>query len=854
MTTRPDVFLSYSREDQATARRYAETLKQEGFSVWWDQTLSTGEAYDEVTEKALEGARAVVVLWSKSSVTSRWVRAEATTADRNRVLAPVMIEPCKRPVMFELTQSADHSGWKGDANDPLWRTFVSDLHKFVQRGDPAGASASEPARSPSLPAVSPLASGTRGRKIAFTVAVAVLIVAAGAWFWQRAGNIRRAHDEVSKIAALVDAGKFPEAFARARSIRRIVPDDSLLNSLTPLFTTTYAITSTPAGAEVFVRGYDDVKGQWQHIGHTPLARVELPRQAMRWRFEKAGFQTQERANTAMGLEDGTGKYLAHEAGKLDITMRPGGEQPPDMVYVPGGSSARTFNRLPSAEVPPFYIDRHEVTNAAYKEFVDAGGYERRSWWDSDIKRNGKPLSFEAAMQLFVDATGRPGPAAWELGSYPAGKGDYPVAGISWYEAAAYARFRGKSLPTVFHWAVAAFPDSEWASSLAASTAPLSNFGTAGPASVAKFQGVGPFGTYDLLGNVREWALNAGPGGGWVTGGSWEDPMYSYSSVAPVALLERSRLNGFRLVRNLSEPENGVALRAALDLTQGRRQDAALTKPVSDEVFASLQRQFAYSPGPLKATAPITMATNDDWIKQRVTINTGYNDERMDVILFVPRRARPPFQPVVFFSGSQIFTSAATVDSIEPGFAAMPLDYIVKSGRMLVQPVFEGSYERFKTPFSRTDQVRQTRSMIEWRWDLGRTIDYLATRPDIDSGHIGYVGVSLGASWALPLLAVETRLRAAVLLSGGIHWMQATPFLDAVNYAPRIRIPVLMVNGRFDELHPVETSQLPLFKLLGSPSGAKRHVMLESGHGSPPRSEVLRETLGWYDKYLGEVRQ
>ncbi len=153
-TPRPDVFLSYSREDQATARRYAESLKQEGFSVWWDQTLSTGEAYDEVTEKALEGARAVVVLWSKTSVTSRWVRAEATTADRNRVLAPVMIEPCKRPVMFELTQSADHSHWKGDTNDPLWRVFVTDLHKFVQRGESSAAAAPESAPGAALPAAS----------------------------------------------------------------------------------------------------------------------------------------------------------------------------------------------------------------------------------------------------------------------------------------------------------------------------------------------------------------------------------------------------------------------------------------------------------------------------------------------------------------------------------------------------------------------------------------------------------------------------------------------------------------------------------------------------------------------------
>ena len=106
MTT-ADIFLSYNREDSDTARRFAEGLEREGFSVWWDQTLRSGEAYDEVTEAALKSAKAVVVLWSPRSVVSRWVLAEATIADRNKTLVPVMIEPCERPIMFELTQTAE---------------------------------------------------------------------------------------------------------------------------------------------------------------------------------------------------------------------------------------------------------------------------------------------------------------------------------------------------------------------------------------------------------------------------------------------------------------------------------------------------------------------------------------------------------------------------------------------------------------------------------------------------------------------------------------------------------------------------------------------------------------------------
>ncbi len=133
-----DIFLSYSRDDLPTARRFAEAFEREGLSVWWDQTINPGDVYDRVTEKALQDARAVVVLWSKRSVESHWVRAEATQAHSNGTLVPVMIENCKRPIMFELTQTAELSHWKGDPNDPAWQAYVAGLRRFIQQG-PAAA-------------------------------------------------------------------------------------------------------------------------------------------------------------------------------------------------------------------------------------------------------------------------------------------------------------------------------------------------------------------------------------------------------------------------------------------------------------------------------------------------------------------------------------------------------------------------------------------------------------------------------------------------------------------------------------------------------------------------------------------
>jgi dipeptidyl aminopeptidase/acylaminoacyl peptidase len=132
------------------------------------------------------------------------------------------------------------------------------------------------------------------------------------------------------------------------------------------------------------------------------------------------------------------------------------------------------------------------------------------------------------------------------------------------------------------------------------------------------------------------------------------------------------------------------------------------------------------------------------------------------------------------------------------------------------------------------------------------MDYLEMRSDIDAKRAGFIGISFGASYALPLLATEPRLKAAVFLSGGYPSAVLPPVIDPVNFVPRIRIPVLMVNGRFDQIIPVETRQRPMFEQLGTPARDKRYVLLDFGHGSPPRAEVLRETLGWLDKYLGPV--
>lgn len=142
----PDVFISYNREDRETARLISSALEAEGFSVWWDAALRAGETYDEVTELNLRQAGAVVVLWSKRSSNSKWVRAEATVGERSSTLVPALIEDCERPIRFELVQTADLRHWRGDRADQNWRAFIQDIRTAISKKAPkAGAPAPAPA-------------------------------------------------------------------------------------------------------------------------------------------------------------------------------------------------------------------------------------------------------------------------------------------------------------------------------------------------------------------------------------------------------------------------------------------------------------------------------------------------------------------------------------------------------------------------------------------------------------------------------------------------------------------------------------------------------------------------------------
>ena len=178
---------------------------------------------------------------------------------------------------------------------------------------------------------------------------------------------------------------------------------------------------------------------------------------------------------------------------------------------------------------------------------------------------------------------------------------------------------------------------------------------------------------------------------------------------------------------------------------------------------------------------------------------------------------------------------------------------MQSGRALLLPAYKGMLERGPGAYYHwLGQPNRWREMsLQWSKDLGQSLDYLETRWDIDARRLAFLGGSLGGAVGPLLIAVEPRFRVAVLVSGG-SFERVPPEVDAWNFAPRVRIPVLMQNGRDDFLFSVEASQLPLFRLLGTRAKDKKHVLYDGAHNIYSRLDLAKDMRDWLDRYLGPV--
>ena len=687
------------------------------------------------------------------------------------------------------------------------------------------------------------AAGPRRRMRTATIAAgAGLAVIIGTLAVRSYMNAARVHwverTAAPQISRLLASDRPFAALELYREAERADPASrALLAFRQALFAPTLSFETTPSGAEVYLSDYVDAQNGdqgWELLGVSPVKTDRIPYAGYyRMRVSKAGFATVERPLDPVTLG------LSPSAGHVDLTLVPNDRTPMDMIGVDAIGGGLTIGIVGAllvtpAAVPAFWLDKHEVTNRQFKAFVDAGGYQSRERWKEQFVDNGRQLSWEDAIGRFRDSTSRTGPATWQLGTFPEGSADLPVNGVSWYEAAAYCNFAGKRLPTAYHWYQAA------GVGLFSSLLQLSNFHGQGLRPVGLSPGLSQYGALDMAGNVKEWSASPIGAKRAILGGAWNESSYTFAQLDGREPFERGETFGFRCARFIDQPPESL-FEPLTPTSVDRRSD----KPVSDDVFRVYAALHRYDSTDLAAKTESVDDSKPYLHKETVTFRAAYGGERVMAHLYLPRNAAPPYQAVLFLpSGNTFFFRS--IDTLPD-----PFEFLVRAGRAVLVVAVQGTLERGPSPLSVGPNQMRDR-LLQWSKDVQRSIDYLETRPEIDVKKLAFYGISYSA-WVSPtLLAAEPRFKAAVLVSGGASRPFA-PEVDPWNYAPRVRIPVLMLNGRDDLIFPVDTSQTPLFRALGTPEHDKQHVLFDGGHVNLQfRMDLIGEILRWLDRYLGPV--
>jgi cephalosporin-C deacetylase-like acetyl esterase len=717
--------------------------------------------------------------------------------------------------------------------DPRRRPRARELHAELTRLREAGAAA----RRPRLVRAAVLV----------PIALAIAALLAVSWFVvKRSRKAAFVAGALPRVESLTREMKFVEAFALAGQIVREGGTQAVSTAAWDTFSAQVNVTSKPAGALVSFRPFGST-GAWTVLGKTPLRGVRIPQGAMQWEAKIPGYVSAEMVTASP--DEG----LSFELQKADSPDR-------GMVHVPAANvrlwSIGTVRPVLSVPLGAFLIDRHEVTNEAFSRFVNAGGYGRPELWKHPFRDGERTLSFPEAMARFKDATGRPGPATWRLGSFADGEEALPVTGVSWYEAAAFAEFAGKELPTLYHWYQADTGGD--LQLLPGMVLPTANYESRGPRPTASSRQLSAYGATDMAGNAREWSASASEGDTRLAlGGAWTDPSYSWMIPQSLPPFDRTIGNGFRCIRRQTKDPLPAAATAVLP--EKEAIDYSKAPPVDDEVYEVFTRFFDRKPVPLEARVESTDNSSRHWVKQKVSYAAGYNGERIIAWLYLPRSARPPYQVMIQMAGASTFyrsrSSAKESEIFGWGYA----EYLIRGGRAVLIPVWKGSYERQDGfhPFE-SDRAAYREHVIDWVTELRQSFDYLQSRKDIDPKAIGYQGISFGTIWGPVFLALEPRLRTGILLLGGFVVTQSTPEMHppeirAYNYAPRVKVPVLMMSGRYDPIFPYQTAQVPLFRALGTPPAEKVHLTFPAGHSTYGwRDQLYREGLNWLDRQFGPV--
>lgn len=680
----------------------------------------------------------------------------------------------------------------------------------------------------------------------------------------------------AQLQDLVDKENYYEAHLFAEENKNLLEQDSLFKHLSLIIYDTLSIKSDPEGAKVYLLRYSqdtrdtDIKGEL--IGETPIKNFQIIRGDYLITVEKSKepvkmskneYQAPFKGLEYIPLQRVASSYpimkefpVPVRGLNLEMNFIDTDILPKDMVFVPRGMHKLVSRSIPLAKplsLDDFFIDKYEVSNSDYKKFISAGGYKRKEYWKHKFKKDGKEISWQEAMRFFVDRSNLPGPRSWINQSYPEAKGNHPVTDITWYEAAAFAEFLGKSLPTVYQWEKAArngVPNFHMISMPWGIIYPLTdissrtNFNGNGTEPVNKYQfGISYYGGYNFAGNVEEWCLNKSLDGFIYADGSYEDSNFVFGAFNSFDGFYSSPDLGFRCVKNIRD-SNSEQHKMVVDL----KIPVPIYRPVTDLIFDSILKLYNYEKVQLNSEI-ISTEQNENWTKEKISFDSPFGD-RILGYLFLPKNAEKPYQCILWNPHSGVYELGASADwAAEILFAEN-----IKYGRALFVLVPKGSTERkweYGEDYPDVSSILFRDRVIRWVTENRIGIDYLLSRSDIDKDKIAYHTTANNFE-GLIVPGVDNRFNCVILTANcifGDDQEKLAPEINPVNFLPRYKTPTFMINGKYADSDNFYLTILPTFNLLPEP---KRINAVNSAH-VPPLAFRVPLTNKWLDESLGPVK-
>ena len=634
---------------------------------------------------------------------------------------------------------------------------------------------------------------------------------------------------IPEIIELYDSGKIGKAFLKSKALFEEYPSNEIIENYFKKSSRYAYLKTDTSGVDVSVQYAED--SIYNYIGQTPIDSFLVPNtwpsHKLKLTYNNVDFVKEWSDNHNYRFPDKT--IFVPDGHKVILGSDP-------WMFLQGVN-------FEDIKLNSFSISNNEVSNKEYQKFVDSDGYENQRYWDFPLQVGDKIYDFNSSIKLFVDKYGKLGPSNWSYGKYPTGLGNHPVTGISWFEARAFARFSNLSLPNIYQWLYASGIPDNW-SVVDLSVTRGSNYNSTQTREVDNKNG-SYNGLNNIGGNVKEWTLN--PNGDnkdkySILGGSFKEAPYTFNNYYSKSPFDRSIGNGIRLSKNLTKNQSKLDN----DVIPEFQRDFDKIDDVSDEVFEVYKSQFEYNE-PLVAKTINLDNFQEGYTAQKFEIETAYeSDEKLHGYIVFSNKFKGKYDPVIVYPNAGSIGN--NTDSDFPGFSG--LKHLVDEGYAIIHPIYYNTFSREKTinTFWANESEDYKNTIIKIGKDYKKSLDYIESRNDFNFDSMSYFGYSWGSTTSNYLLAIDDRIKSAVLCVGGLMIQKSKKEIEAHYYVRRIKTPILHIVGKEDGIFGYEENYKPWKKLIGTSSEKLKTIELENvGHGLP-WDTIIKHQSNWIKRH------